>query len=260
MENIWLSLILSTALAALAIWRKAVTYPGTALAWALCAVLTYFGGVTAFFALAATFIFTMIAGKVSGKSREKLEKKLHAKSGARDSAQVFCNVGLAAIMALVYGLTENESFLCACGAALAASLSDSLASELGILNKTPPRDICTFKKVQPGMSGGVSPLGLAMSFVGAAIIGAVCLGWGKGFAMSGIITLCGFAAALVDSVLGSRVQAKYRCGVCGALTEKKLHCGQTGALEKGLGFVNNDMVNFLNNLTAVIIALVLGSL
>lgn len=257
MENIWLSLILSTALAALAIWRKAVTYPGTALAWVLCVVLAYFGGVTGFFALAATFVFTMIAGKLSGKKREKLEKKLHAKSGARDSAQVFCNVGLSAIMAAVYGLTDKDAFLCACGAALAASLADSLASELGILNKTPPRDICTLKKVQPGISGGVSPLGLAMSFVGAAIIGLICLGWGKGFAMSSVIVLCGFLAALVDSVLGSRVQAKYRCGVCGALTEKKVHCAQPGALEKGLAFVNNDMVNFLNNLSAVILALLL---
>lgn len=257
MENIWLSLILSTALAAIAIWRRALTYPGTALAWALCVLLSYFGGATAFFALAATFIFTIIAGKLSGKKRESLEKKLHAKSGARDSAQVFCNVGLSALMAVIYGLTGSESFLCACGAALAASLADSLASELGILNKTPPRDICTFKKVQPGISGGVSPLGLAMSFVGAAIIGAVCLGWGRGFAMSALITLCGFLAALVDSVLGSRVQAKYRCAVCGGLTEKKLHCGRPGTLEKGLAFVNNDMVNFLNNLSAVILALLL---
>ncbi len=258
MENIVLSLVLSTLLAAVAIWRRAVTYPGTVLAWVLCVVLSFFGGITAFFALAATFIFTIIAGKLSGKKREKLEKKLHAKSGARDSAQVFCNVGLSAIMAAIYGLTDKDAFLCACGAALAASLADSLASELGILNKTPPRDICTFKKVQPGISGGVSPLGLAMSFVGAAIIGAVCLGWGRGVTMSALITLCGFLAALVDSVLGSRVQAKYRCPVCGALTEKRLHCGQPGRLEKGLAFVNNDMVNFLNNLSAVILALLLS--
>lgn len=257
MGNIWLSLILSTLLAAIAIWRKAVTIPGTVLAWCLCVVLCYFGGLTDYFALAATFIFTIIAGRLSGKTRERAEKKLHAKSGSRDSAQVFCNVGTAAVMAAVYGLTRRDDFLCASGAALAASLADSLASELGILSKTPPRDICTLKKVQPGISGGVSALGLAMSALGAAMIGAICLGYGKGVVFSAVITLCGFVAALMDSALGSAVQAKYRCGICGALTEKKIHCGQPGTLEKGLGFINNDMVNFLNNVSAAILALLL---
>lgn len=258
MENIWLSLILSSLLAALALWRRAITYPGTALAWCFAVVICFFTGAAGFCALAATFVFTVIAGKLSGKKREKLEKKLHAKSGRRDAVQIFCNVGLSALMAALYGLTERDCFLCASGASLAASLADSMASELGILSPSPPRDICTLKRVQPGISGGVSALGLAMSFAGAAIVGLVCLGYGRGFAMSCVITLCGFAAALVDSVLGSRVQAKYRCPCCGALTEKKSHCGAPGTLEKGLRFVDNDMVNFLNNLTAALLALLMS--
>lgn len=257
MGNIWLSLILSTLLAAIAIWRRAITYPGTALAWCFSVAICYFTGVTGFCALASTLVFTLIAGKISGKTRERAEKAVHAKSGRRDAAQIFCNVGTSAVMALLFGLTEREEFLCASGAALAASLADSLASELGILSRTPPRDICTLKPVQPGISGGVSALGLAMSFLGAAIIGAVCLGHGRGFAFSAVIALCGFAAALIDSVLGSSLQAKYRCGICGALTEKKIHCGQPGTLEKGLRFINNDMVNFLNNLSAAVLALLL---
>ena len=61
----------------------------------------------------------------------------------------------------------------------------------------------------------------------------------------------------MDSALGSAVQAKYRCPVCGALTEKKVHCGEKGSLEKGLRIVDNDMVNFLNNLSGAVLALVL---
>lgn len=257
MGNIWLSLILSTALAAVALWRKAITYPGTALAWCFSVVICYCAGAPGFCALAATLIFTLIAGKISGKKREKAEKKLHAKHGRRDSVQIICNVGTSAVMAALYAVTQREELLCASGAALAASLADSMASELGILSKTPPRDICTLKRVQPGISGGVSALGLAMSALGACMIALVCLGYGKGVAFSAAIAISGFVAALVDSALGSAVQAKYRCVVCGALTEKKVHCGEAGALEKGLRAVDNDAVNFLNNLSGAALALVL---
>ena len=71
------------------------------------------------------------------------------------------------------------------------------------------------------------------------------------------ILFAGFFGALLDSVLGSQLQAKYRCPVCGELTEKKTHCGAEGKLEKGLGFMTNDTVNFLNNLSAALIALLL---
>lgn len=260
MGNLWLSLILSTLLAALALWRRAITYPGTALAWCFAVVICYCAGVAGLCALAATLVFTLIAGKISGKKRERAEKKLHAKHGRRDSVQIFCNVGTSAAMAALYALTQREEFLCASGAALAASLADSMASELGIISKTPPRDICTLKRVQPGISGGVSALGLAMSALGAVIIAAVCLGQGRGLAFCAVIAVSGFLAALVDSALGSAVQAKYRCPRCGALTEKKTHCGEAGTLEKGLRIVDNDMVNFLNNLSGAVLALVLDAI
>ncbi len=260
MGNLWLSLILSTVLAAVALWRRAITYPGTALAWCFSVVICYCGGWVNFCSLAATLIFTLIAGKISGKTREKAEKKLHAKHGKRDSVQIICNVGMSALMAALFALSGKNAFLCASAAALAASLADSMASELGILSKTPPRDAISFKRVQPGMSGGVSPLGLGMSALGAAIVAAISLGQGRGIVFSLVVLISGFIAAYVDSILGSAVQAKYRCGVCGALTEKKVHCGEKGSLEKGLKFVDNDMVNFLNNLSGAVFALALYSL
>ena len=163
-------------------------------------------------------------------------------------------------MALLYAITKMDAFLCACGGALAASLADSMASELGILSKSEPRDACTFRRVEAGMSGGVSALGFAMSALGAAIIAAVCLGHGKGLVFALSIFISGFAAAYVDSLLGAAVQAKYRCGVCGALTEKKIHCGEAGVMEKGCRFIDNDAVNFLNNLSGAIIAFAIYAL
>ena len=53
------------------------------------------------------------------------------------------------------------------------------------------------------------------------------------------------------------VREEKRCPVCGALTEKKVHCDQPGVLEKGLRWVDNDMVNFLNNVSGAVLALVI---
>ncbi|MBR5490103.1 MAG: DUF92 domain-containing protein [Oscillospiraceae bacterium] len=257
MENIWLSLILSSALAALAIWRKAITNKGIAIAWLCSVCICYFGGWVNFLCLAATLICTLIAGKISGKKRENAEKKLHAKHGKRDGVQIICNVFMSALMAIIYGITDNHIFLCAGAAALAASLADSMASELGILSRGKTFDVLSGKATEPGMSGGVSFFGFAMSALGAAIIAAISLGQGMGVKFSVVILISGFVAAYVDSLLGAAAQAKYRCGVCGALTEKKVHCGEKGAIEKGLSFIDNDMVNFLNNLTGAVIAMIL---
>ncbi|MGN1003025.1 MAG: DUF92 domain-containing protein [Oscillospiraceae bacterium] len=260
MENIWLSLILSTALAALAVWRRALTPAATATAWCLAVVITWCGGPVCFAALAATFLFTIAAGKLSGKGREKIEKKLHAKTGKRDAVQILCNVLVAAVMALGWALTEWRGFLLACGAALAESLADSLASELGVMSKGQPRDICTGKRVEKGLSGGVTPLGLGASLLGAVLIAAVCLPLGLGGRGFGLMAACGFLGALLDSVMGSRLQAKYRCPVCGTLSERKTHCDVPGTLERGAAWVNNDVVNVLNNAIAAGLALLLAAL
>ena len=141
---------------------------------------------------------------------------------------------------------------------MAASLADSMASELGVLSKRPPRDILTLRPVEKGLSGGVSPLGLGASLLGAAIIAAICAAlWGMGPGMFLAVTAAGFFAALCDSILGSAVQAKYRCPVCGVLTEKPWHCGMDGTVERGFRFVNNNAVNFCNNLIGAGAALAL---
>lgn len=258
MENIWLSLLLSTALAALAVWRKALTRSATAAAWCLAVVITYCGGPVCFAALAATFMFTVAAGKISGKGRERIEKKLHAKTGRRDAIQILCNVLVGALMALCWALTEREPFLLAYDAAMAESLADSMASELGVMSKARPRDICTLKPMEKGLSGGVTLLGLGTSMLGAVLIAAVCLPLGMGGWGFLTVAACGFVGALLDSVMGSRFQAKYRCQVCGVLSERKEHCGARGVLERGLKWVNNDGVNFLSNLIAAALALLLA--
>ena len=252
------ALILATALAGLAYWRDALTTGGLELAWALAVVIGICGGLAGFCALAATLIFALLAGKLSKRVREPLERQLHARTGPRNAAQIFCNVFVGTAMLLLRAITGRDCFLWAYGGAMAASLADSMASELGVLSKRPPRDILNLRPVQKGLSGGVTPLGLGASLLGAAIIAAICAAlWGGGYTMFFDVTAAGFFAALCDSILGSAFQAKYRCGVCGALTEKPYHCGVDGTVERGFRFVDNNVVNFCNNLIGAGAALAL---
>ncbi len=261
-KQLLLALALSGALAGLAAWRKALTPGGLALAGALALVICFCGGLAGYLALAATFVFTIAAGKLSGARRERVEKRLHAKTGRRDAVQIFCNVFTGAAMLMLWRVTAYRGFLWAYGGAMAASLADSMASELGVLSRRAPRDILTWKPVQAGLSGGVTALGFAMSALGAALV-ALCFSLpadGPGFACFLDVTAAGFFAAVCDSALGSGVQVKYRCGVCGALTEKPVHCSVPGTPERGVRWMTNDTVNFCNNLLGALAALGLFAL
>jgi uncharacterized protein (TIGR00297 family) len=256
------SLIAAGALAGLAAWRKALTPGGLALAFCLALVICYCGGLVGYLVLVATFVFTIAAGKISGRRRERLEKKLHAKTGPRDAVQIVCNVAVGTLALLLFRLTGYTGLLWAYGGAMAASLADSMASELGVLSKRAPRDILSWKVVEAGLSGGVTALGFGMSVLGAALIALVIAlpRSGPGFAAFVDVTAAGTFAAICDSALGSGVQVKFRCGECGALTEKPVHCGVPGTAEKGVRWMTNDAVNLCNNILGALAALALYAL
>jgi len=254
MEKFLVALVLSAALAGFAAWRRSLTGAGLALAFLFSVFIAYFGGVPAFFALAFTFFLTAAAGRIFPPRRKKAEE-LNAKSGRRDAAQIFCNVGTGCAAMALYGLSGNEAFFIAFGAAMAASLSDSMASEIGVLSKRLPRDILSGKIVPAGLSGGVSALGFFASCCGAlAVSGVFVVLGGRSAPAFFIIFTCGTLAALLDSVLGALVQGKYRCGVCGKISEKKAHCGVRSEIFSGFSWASNDFVNLLNNIFSAVVA------
>lgn len=260
--RILLALVLSSALAGLAAWKKALTKTALILAWCFSVIIVLCGSWPAFLVLAATFIFTIAAGKISGKGRESIEKQLHAKTGCRDAVQIVCNVFIGTLMLFIGALSQRPAFPVAFAGAMAASLADSMASELGVLSKHVPRDILSLKPIEKGMSGGVTLFGFLSSFLGAFLIALIFVITNRDYSTPTLIdvTLAGFFAALCDSILGSAFQVKYRCPVCNQLSEKPLHCDTPGIPERGLPFVTNDTVNFVNNIIGAISALLFYSL
>lgn len=252
-----LALCLSTILAVFAYYRKSITLSGTILAWAFAVCIMFFGGIPAFLALASTLVFAWIAGKLY-PSRRKTHEEIGLKHGSRDIVQIICNVAVGTLMLLLYGIFEKQLFLVCYGAAMAASLADSMASEIGVLSSRPAVDIRSGKRVPAGLSGGITPLGVAASAVGAIIIAVVFAPASKlGLRGLVVIALSGLLAALLDSLLGSVFQVKYRCRKCGSITEKPVHCGMQGEISCGVSFITNDTVNLLNNIFAAVVAAVL---
>ncbi len=129
------------------------------------------------------------------------------------------NVLYAGMIGLFVAFINGASFLVNMGyfhyftlfaVSLAVVNSDTFASEIGILdNKV--RMITTFKRVNPGINGGVSLLGEIAALGGALVIG---LSYGflstHGFILSQvlIITAVGFLGCQIDSVLGATLENK----------------------------------------------------
>ncbi|HSO11278.1 MAG TPA: DUF92 domain-containing protein [Anaerolineales bacterium] len=211
--------------------------------------------------LLLTFFITSSAlSRLFKKRKQGLDEKF-SKGHERDAGQVFGNGGLATAFVLVHALYP-ESIIGWIGfaAALAAVNADTWATELGVLNPTPPRMITNLRKrVEKGTSGGVSLFGTFASLLGAAIIALPTAWFIDKWSLLPLITFAGLAGSLFDSLLGATVQAMYYCPTDKKETEKHpLHtCGTQTVHIRGWKRLDNDWVNFACGAFGVVVALLL---
>ncbi len=191
-----------------------------------------------------TMVLFLLSSSVLTKYRENDKKGLedYQKTGKRDGVQVLAN-GFAAAFACSFGSIPFAI------ASIAAATADTWATELGSLSKTKPVLITSLKQVEPGRSGGITPLGLAASIAAGLFIFAVTYPF-SGFTYFPAAVVGATAGSLVDSLLGATVQGTYQCRVCGKTTEKRKHCGKATVLIKGFEWFDNDIVNLVSTLIA----------
>jgi uncharacterized protein (TIGR00297 family) len=207
------------------------------------------------------FFLTSSALSHAFKNRKQNLNEKYSKGHARDAGQVFGNGGLATAFVLIHALYP-ESIIGWAGfaASLAAVNADTWATELGVLNPTPPRLITDLRKrVEKGTSGGISLFGTFASLMGSAAIALPAAWFTDDWALLPLITFAGLAGSLFDSFLGATAQAMYYCPVDNKETEKHpLHTCGTGTVHiRGWKWLDNDWVNFACGAFGAGIALVL---
>ena len=208
--------------------------------------------------LLLTFFITSSGLSRAFKKRKQGLSEKFSKGHERDAGQVFGNGGLATLCAALHAVYPT-SILPWVGfaASLAAVNADTWATELGVLNPTPPRLITDLRKrVEKGTSGGISLWGTFASLAGAAIIALPAALFAKQWLLFPLVTLAGLAGSLFDSLLGGTVQAMYFCPTDQKETEKHpLHtCGTPTVHIRGWEWLNNDWVNFACGAFGVIVA------
>jgi uncharacterized protein (TIGR00297 family) len=190
-------------------------------------------------------VFFLAMGSLSAKLNPK-DKEPHG----RNAIQVFANGGMGMLAALLVPILPEEIVKLCYVLIFATANADTLSSEIGKYFRHRTFDIMRWSVIQPGLSGGVSGIGTLAGAAGAGMM-AVLGSWFYAFdgATILIIAILGFVGMLLDSVLGSLLQAKYK--VNGQITEN----GTAQQLVSGVHGIDNDGVNLLSIAIMALLAL-----
>lgn len=258
-----LGLLFSTAIGLIAFKRRSLSRSGIVGAIATGTTTFGLGGWSWGLSLIFFFVSSSLFSHFRAHDKEQAAADKFSKGSQRDISQVFANGGLAALLAIGYGLVYShllqQIFRAGFTGAIATATADTWATELGVLSTDKPRLITTGKPVAPGTSGGITLLGTAASALGAISSGLVF--WllqrcQKTLAILPLLALVsGLAGSLADSFLGATLQAMYYCPTCHKETERHIHsCGTRTTPLRGIAWFNNDVVNFVATLSGGLIA------
>lgn len=227
---------------------------------------------TSIFGLAGTdwgfsmiFFFTSssLLSHFRAEDKQVTAEDKFSKGSQRDFGQVIGSGGLAALIAVLYGLartdTQRDFLKAGFTGVLATANADTWATELGVLSSHQPRLITMGKPVPAGTSGGITFMGTAASAGGALAQGLFCWLVGRRHrdftALPAIALISGLGGSFFDSLLGATAQAMYYCPVCQKETERQIHsCGTRTRRLRGLPWLNNELVNLLATVFGGLIA------
>lgn len=244
------SIIIAEILFIIVFSAKGLDYYGSLLAMGMCVSYTIFGGIFGLSLLLAEYFFIFFISLI-----KKYIKKETKKEKPRTFIQVLINGGLGTLFIILYGITKHQFLLIISVISLSGCLIDSVSSDVGTMSKNDPYDFIKRKTVQNGMSGGVSFLGTISALLVSIIVAFstykyLNLTYQYVFLITGLI----FLQTIIDSVLGSVLQAKYECIECKKITEKLEHCNKQTELIEGISWINNNMVNLISSITTTLIS------
>lgn len=245
-------IILTPVVIALVLKKKALTPFATVLAVALDIVVSLTLGNFGFVLLLSFLFGSVIIDKI--KKKKLLDDGITKKGDCRDSVQVIANGLIPMVMALLFSISLERAFIVAYVAALAEAFSDTAASGFGVFSQK-TFDLFKWRKCERGISGGISLAGSIAALASAFVIPLIALAFGAvDLPLMLLSALIAFLGVVFDSLLGSLVQIKYKCSVCGKITERELHCGKRTKKFSGFEFFDNDVVNLLSGAFSAVLA------
>ena len=243
--------------------KRALTGWGTVGAVLMDIIVSIAFGNFGFIILASFFFGSVIVDKIKNRAKNRGRNDISAKGDHRDLVQVIANGLVPTVAACAFILSDgNPVFAVAYVAALAEALADTVASGLGVFSNG-TFDVFRWRKCEKGISGGMSVVGTVSALVASALVPALAVALTSsafGFTYFWVAAVSAFLGTLVDSLLGSLIQVKYRCPVCSALTERTEHCETKTERASGLSFVDNDVVNVIGGFASAILAIIILSL
>ncbi len=208
LQRILLICIFALVLGIGAYWAKAADSDAVLSETIVCLLVILFAGISWFILLLA---FYLLGGGFTryGYSHKHKLGIAQSHGGRRGYKNVYSNSLVPLVLAICYGVYGNDVFIFAFIASVATANGDTLASEIGETSRSKPRMITTLKETQPGVDGGVTPLGEAASLAGAIIIGLLATGMGM-VGVIGIVVAAigGFLGTNFDSLLGATLQSR----------------------------------------------------
>ena len=255
-EVVQVALLIALLFTLISAKSKSLSYAGGVASFVYLFLTSMLGHVSLTSMIFILFFVEAIISKLTTKVFNKRYASEKKEKHSRGMFQILANSLAPLVCAGIYYFTKNEIFLLGAIAALAEEFSDSVASDVGRLSIKLPRDILRFKKLSPGVSGGVSLLGFGSSLVAAFVASAIAWSFGvvdlkKYLVLSGIV----FLGTVIDSVLGSLIQVLYKCPSCDKLTESTTHCETETVKVKGIKIINNSTVNLLSGIITAAIAI-----
>jgi uncharacterized protein (TIGR00297 family) len=135
-----------------------------------------------------------------------IKKKYRVEQEVRSFRNVFGNGGAAVVFSILFLVTNLPVLLLGLVGAMATASADTFATEIGQAHEKNPRLITTLKRVKVGSSGAVSIYGLIAALIGAAVIAAIPLFFGKYWAILPVGTFAGFLGCIADSFIGATIE------------------------------------------------------
>lgn len=256
---IWISLMI--AISFFAYKTKVINRSGILTAMPIGFTILFFGEVSWFFILVLFFIIASIFTKYKHREKQKLGAP-QENDVPRNWKSVLANGLPLAGLAILYYLSDRSPiFMLSFVGSISFALSDTLATELGLLSKEKPRSILTGEEIDRGQSGGITFQGEIAAIISSLVIGSICGIWFSKNEMSQISIIIvaalvgGVLATNLDSFLGSTIQAKYKCIHCKMRLEKKaIHCNKSMIQDKGIPIIDNNVVNLLGAMVGALIS------